>query len=189
MEPSDKALVRACRGGDEAAWEKLVARYQRLIFSIPRRAGLNESSASDVFQNVFTSLVTRLDSIEQPERLQAWLVTAAKRETWRFIFREKESGESYDHLDDDQHKLPEFADKGPLADEELLRLERQHTIRAAVSALDERCRNLITSLYYRVEPPPYSEIALDLGVPEGSIGPTRARCLKKLMRLLKDAEI
>lgn len=187
--PTDDALVSACRRGDEAAWERLVARYQRLIYSIPRRAGLDEFAASDVFQNVFASLVARLDSIEQPERLHAWLVTAAKRETWRLIFRQRASGESYENLDSDQRDWPEFRDEAPLPEEELLRLEKEHRIRTAVISLDERCRDLVTLLFYCSEPPPYSEIASALGIPEGSIGPTRARCLKKLMRLLKDEGI
>lgn len=189
MEPSDETLVSACRRGDEAAWEKLVARYQRLIYSIPRRAGLDEFSSSDVFQNVFASLVSRLDSIEQPERLQAWLVTAAKRETWRLISQRKASGVSYDLHDGDATELLEFEDRSPLADEVLLSLETQHNIRTAVSALDNRCRDLITMLFYGDEAPAYSEIAASLLIPEGSIGPTRARCLKKLMKLLKDAGI
>src|SRR5690242_11091622 len=85
MNLSDEALVLACRRGDEAAWETLVERFQRLIYTIARRAGLDEDAATDVFQNVFASLVERLDRIEQPDRIQAWLVTAAKRESWRAV--------------------------------------------------------------------------------------------------------
>lgn len=189
MEPSDEALVSACRRGDEVAWEKLVARYQRLIYSIPRRAGLDEFSSSDVFQNVFAGLVSRLDSIEQPERLKAWLVTAAKRETWRLISQRKTSGVSYDSHDGESREIPEIEDRSPLPDEELLSLETQHNIRTAVSALDDRCRELITRLFYCDEPPAYSEIAASLRIPEGSVGPTRARCLKKLMSRLTDVGI
>ncbi|HKP13543.1 MAG TPA: sigma factor, partial [Blastocatellia bacterium] len=85
MKLSDEALVLACRRGDETAWETLVERFQRLVYTISRRAGLDEDAAADVFQNVFASLVERLDRIEQPDRIQAWLVTTAKRETWRAI--------------------------------------------------------------------------------------------------------
>jgi len=186
MEPSDHALVSACRRGDEPAWEKLVSRYQRLIYSIPRRAGLDESAASDVFQNVFASLVSKLDKIEQPDRIQAWLVTAAKRETWRAILSQKTYGESLDSCEDDERDRFDLPDKAPLADEEMLRLEMQHNVRTAVGSLDDRCRELVTLLFYRPDTPPYSEIARTLRIPEGSIGPTRARCMKKLMSLLQD---
>ena len=64
-------------------------------------------------------------------------------------------------------------------------LEEQHRIRTALSLLDERCKTLLELLFYAPEPPSYAEIAAALGVPEGSIGPTRARCLAKLLRMLK----
>lgn len=187
METTDESLVLACRRGDESAWEKLVLRYQRLVYSIPRRAGLDESLASDVFQNVFTNLVARLDQIEQPDRVQAWLVTATRRETWRLILKQKSWRRFSDGPGDDDAETIEVQDNAPLPEEELLRLERQHSVRAAVSLLDDRCRELVTLLFYSAEPPPYSDVAAKLGLPEGSIGPTRARCLKKLMRILESA--
>ena len=63
-------------------------------------------------------------------------------------------------------------------------MELQHEVRTAVAALDGRCRELLTLLFYREDPPPYSEIASALGLREGRGGPTRARCLEKLLRLL-----
>src|SRR6185369_17971886 len=91
MNLSDEALVLACRRGDETAWEALIERFQRLIYSIPRRAGLDEDAAADVFQNIFANLVERLDRIEQPDRIHAWLVTTAKRETWRAVLSRNDS--------------------------------------------------------------------------------------------------
>jgi RNA polymerase sigma factor (sigma-70 family) len=75
-------------------------------------------------------------------------------------------------------------DESPLPDEQLLVLEEQHRIRTAVAQLDERCQTLVRLLFYQSEPPSYAEVAEVLGVPEGSIGPTRARCLGKLLRIL-----
>jgi len=69
----------------------------------------------------------------------------------------------------------------------LLRLEQQHQVRTAMCALDERCRKLLTLLFYQPEPPTYADIAALLGTTEGSIGPTRARCLQKLCQLLDQA--
>jgi len=85
MNPSDKQLLLACRQGHESAWEALIDRYQRLIYAIPRRAGLDKDAAADVFQEVFATLFEKLNDIAEPDRLQAWLVTTAKRKTWRLI--------------------------------------------------------------------------------------------------------
>lgn len=185
MESSDKQLISACRRGEEAAWEKLVHRYQRLIYTIPRRAGLDEDQAAEVFQEVFTTLLEKVDDIEQPERLQAWLVTTARRKTWRLISRARPLEQASYENDDADDSLLELPDNAPLPDEVLSRLEEQHRIRSALAELDERCKRLLQMLYYEAEAPAYSAIAAVLGTPEGSIGPTRARCLKKLARILK----
>lgn len=188
MNLSDEALVLACRRGDEAAWETLIGRFQRLIYSIPRRAGLDEDAAADVFQNVFASLVERLDRIEQPDRIHAWLVTTAKRETWRAVLNRNESRSAASAEDEtDADLLARLPDNARLPDEVLLEMEKQHTVRTAVGALDERCNQLLTLLFYHAEPPAYAEIASRLGISAGSIGPTRARCLQKLLRILDDS--
>lgn len=185
MERSDEELVLACRRGDERAWEALILRFQRLVYSIPRRAGLDEDLAAEVFQGVFATLVEHLDRIGQPARVGAWLVTTARRETWRVSRRERGAWSWPAGEADGEHEAEQVPDGEPLPEETLLRLEEQHRMRTAVAALDDRCRRLITLLFYRAEPPPYAAIAAQLGVPEGSIGPTRARCLQKLRRLLE----
>jgi RNA polymerase sigma factor (sigma-70 family) len=181
MDPSDEALVLACRRGDVAAWEALIARYQRLIYTIARRAGLDADQSADVFQRVFAALVENLDDIEQPALIGAWLVTTARREAWRLSKQERTWKT---HPDDDRNHAPVLLDRAALPDEVVLRLEEQHNVRTAVVALDERCRHLLTLLFYRSDPPPYAEIAATLGMREGSIGPIRARCLQKLRRHL-----
>ena len=184
MDDSDLQLVSDCRRGDQLAWEKLVRRYQRLIYAIPRRAGLNEDEAAEIFQDVFTTLFEKLNDIEDPERLQAWLVTTTRRRTLRTISRMPERVRPDDSANDDITRAEALRDPSPLPDEQLLTLEEQHQIRTAVSQLDERCQTLVRLLFYQREPPSYAEVARVLGVPEGSIGPTRARCLGKLLRLL-----
>jgi RNA polymerase sigma factor (sigma-70 family) len=182
---NDEQLLAACRRGDEDAWEALVLRYQRLIYAIPRRAGLDEDAAAEIFQDVFTTLLESIETIEQPSRLQAWLVTTAKRKTWRAVGRARgvrgfsaEEGEG----EGEMYALP---DESALPDEALARLEEQHLVRAALDELEGRCRTLLQMLFYAPETPPYSEIAAALGTSEGSIGPTRARCLRKLLDALK----
>jgi RNA polymerase sigma factor (sigma-70 family) len=181
---TDEQLLLACRRGDEGAWEALVRRYQRLIYAVPRRAGLDEDAAAEVFQDVFTTLIQNIETIEQPGRLHAWLVTTARRKTWRVISRAKNLRPFDDDEEGRENEMLSIADERMLPDAALQQLEQQHLVRAAVAELGERCRKLLTLLFYEPEPPPYSEIAAALGTPEGSIGPTRARCLKKLMEVL-----
>lgn len=181
---SDEAVLAACRGGDQSAWEALVIRYQRLVYAVPRRAGLDQDGAADVFQDVFATLVENIRAIEQPARLRAWLVTTARFKTWRAVRGVRASRLS----DGGEDALLAVPDAAMPPDEALEQLEEQHAVRAAVAALDDRCRELITLLFYRPEPPPYSEVAAALGMPEGGVGPTRARCLRKLLRLLDGRE-
>ena len=185
MEDSDLQLVLACRRGDQLAWEKLIRRYQRLIYTIPLRAGLDEDHAAEIFQDVFTTLFEKLNDIEQPEKLQAWLVTTTRRKTLHVVSQAL-GQQSHVNTDESPDVATLIRDETPLPDEQLMILEEQHRIRTALSSLDERCRTLLEMLFYLAEPPSYTEIATTLGVPEGSIGPTRARCLAKLLRVLKN---
>ena len=181
MEPSDAALVEACRRGNEAAWETLVRRYQRYVHAIPRRAGLDEDAAADVFQEVFSALIQGLDRLEEPDRLGAWMLTTAKRATWRMLRRRMVARTGPAALDDDAEAIP---DSDPLPDSVLLGMEEQVAVRTALGTLDERCRRLMTLLFYTPDPPAYGEVARKLGLAEGSIGPIRARCLERLLRRL-----
>lgn len=185
MEPPDEALVLACRRGDADAWEALIARYQRLIYAIPSRAGLDAELSAEVFQNVFATLLKNLDRIEQPSRIRAWLVTAARRATWRLIRRNR-NVRSFRESEDAEDEINEIPDGAALPEDELVRLQEQHIIRTGVAALDERCRRLLTLLYYGPSRQSYEEIAAALDMSVGSIGPIRARCLQKLRRLLED---
>ena len=187
MRRTDKELLIACRNGDESSWEALVDRYQRLIYTIPRRAGLDQDQASEVFQDVFVTLLEKIDDINDPDRLHAWLVTAARRKTWRLLTKERAlKGVVPDDEDEADNGLATIADGNPLPDEVLLKIEEQHRVRTALGELDDRCQRLLTLLYYETDPPSYAEIAEAFGTSEGSIGPTRARCLKKLLNLLEE---
>src|ERR1041385_2024774 len=168
MQPTDRELLIACREGDESAWEVLVDRYQRLIYAIPRRAGLNEDQASEVFQEVFVTLFEKMNDINEPDRLHAWLVTTARRKTWRLLSKERVQSTKAGDGDAGDEALA-VVDNALLPDETLVRLEEQHRIRTALADLDPRCRQLLTMLYYQAEPPPYSDVATALGMPEGSI--------------------
>lgn len=184
--PEDGHLIEACLAGDEAAWEALVRRYQRLVYSIPIRYGLTEEAAGDVFQSVCVSLLTHLPAIEDRGRLASWLITTATRETWRTAGRgrrEAPIGEGGD-AEGDGRALPETADDRPLAEEEQIRLEERQQLREAVDRLPDRCRELIGLLYFSEDRLSYEEISRRTGTPVASIGPTRARCLEKLRKAM-----
>jgi RNA polymerase sigma factor (sigma-70 family) len=160
----------------------LVRRYQRLVYTIPLRAGLDKDASADVFQEVFATLVRRLDTIEDPDRLSAWILTTAKRTTWRLVRQARAARVSEQVLESEALELP---DTEPLPEHVVAQLEQQHEVRTALCSLDERCRRLLTMLFYAPGPPlPYSSVAAELGMAEGSIGPVRARCLERLLRLL-----
>jgi RNA polymerase sigma factor (sigma-70 family) len=184
MKDTDLELVLACRRGDQLAWEKLIRRYQRLIYAIPLRGGLGEDQAAEIFQDVFTTLFEKLHNIHEPERLHAWLVTTARRKTLRALSKEHLEQRSAEP-NEQEDAAAAIRDDAPLPDEQLLMLEEQHRIRTAMSLLDERCKTLLEMLFYAAEPPSYAEIARAMGIPEGSVGPTRARCLGKLLQLMK----
>ena len=176
----DPELIEACLKGNGQAWEALLVRYQRLIYSIPLRYGLPEHDANDVFQNVSLLLWENLGNIRDRARLGAWLVITTRRECWRMMRQRRQNvtvseGETLDML------LP----TGPLSEDEFLAMELQSQVRAAVEYMDGPCRELLTLLFYTEPRPAYSEIAQRLTLSEGSIGPTRSRCLEKLLKILE----
>lgn len=188
---TDAELVQRCRQGSEVAWRALVVRFQRLIYTVPRRAGLGEDAAADVFQLTFSRLFDHLDRIEQPDRIQAWLVTTARFETLRLL-RERSRQVSMTPStqgggdDNDVDPMELIADDAALPEDQLSDLQQQHRVRRAVAQLDERSQALVELLFLQDEPLPYAEIALRLGIAEGSIGPTRARVLSKLRAAMGD---
>ena len=179
---SDEELVAACRAGKEAAWDALVGRYERLVYTVPSRFGLTPAEVEDVFQTVWLLLLKNLPTLRQPDRLAAWLVTTARRECW-----ERRRGADF-------HRLS-FVAPGSLpadswveeqtAEEIAADYEEHRALNDALAQLDEPCRRLLHSLYSDANDLSYAEIAAHLRMPIGSIGPTRARCLKKLKEIME----
>jgi RNA polymerase sigma factor (sigma-70 family) len=171
----DTALVQACLAGDQDAWEQLVEKYARLVYSVARRCGLSEADADDVLQVVFTTLFRRLHGLRDQARLSSWLITTTYRESWRVGRTPGRHVELGATIVDDQAPPSELA----------ARCERDQLVREAMAALDERCRDLLTALFLVDDGAAYADVAERLGMPVGSIGPTRARCFKKLESLLR----
>jgi RNA polymerase sigma factor (sigma-70 family) len=183
----DATLVARCRGGDEAAWAQLVLRYQRLVYAIVRRFGDDEHAAADVFQTVFTRLLQHLPKLAEPHRLQAWIVTTAKREAL-LQRRRAQRTVSTSRRDEGGDEAPDWepADDADGPEQSLDDLQQHHAVRRAMDRLDERCRSLLLLLFRDDdERVPYEEVARRLGLPVGSIGPTRSRCLGKLRGLME----
>jgi RNA polymerase sigma factor (sigma-70 family) len=119
--------------------------------------------------------------------VRAWLVTTARRETQRLSQKVSRTQPLVAETHEEEIKTPGILlDPSPLPDQVIAELEEQHLVRVALAKLDERCNRLLTLLFYQPEPMPYDQIAASLGISVGSIGPTRARCLQKLGKLLKD---
>jgi len=173
----DAALLRACLAGDQDAWTTLVNRYTRLVYSIALKSGLNEDDAGDVVQNVFTIVLRRLESLQQPDRFSAWLITTSHRESWRVKKLQP------DHLSGDG---AEPIDPDPTAETLVVEWERASLTHQALAQLGDRCQRLLNLLFLHEAEPGYEAIAAELGIAVGSIGPIRGRCLKQLKRYLAE---
>jgi RNA polymerase sigma factor (sigma-70 family) len=182
-EPSDADILQGCRDGDEAAWQRLVSRYERLVYSIPLRLGLSRDDASEVFQQSFATLLGSIDAVRDPAKIGGWLATVARRHAWRIIARGKVEVQFPDESEADEIG----ADAALLGRSDIDTLERQDLalwLAQGLAKLGGRCQNLLQMLYFDPEPPSYAELARRVDVPIGSIGPTRARCLEQLRKLL-----
>jgi RNA polymerase sigma factor (sigma-70 family) len=180
---SDTDLLMACQQGEEDAWGALVGRYERLVYTIPYRYGLTPSEVSDVFQSVWLALLRNLGSLRQPDRIAAWLVTTTRRECW-----ERRRGGSYKKefsSELDSNIIKTKSDE-PSPDELVSTYERHEALRQAMEHLEPRCRRLIHLLYFDPSIPSYADVSEMLSMPIGSIGPMRARCLKKLRKIMAD---
>jgi RNA polymerase sigma factor (sigma-70 family) len=188
-EPTDQddaALVARCLRGDGDAWAVLVSRYQRLVYAIVTRMGLDEHVAADVFQTVFARLYQHLGRIGDPRRLQAWIVTTAKRES--LLQRQRGQRTVSMTREDESHEDGgewDVADEALIPEDALAELQQLNQLRNALEKLDVRCRDLLRMLFREDDDKlAYDEVARTLGVPVGSIGPTRSRCLAKLRELV-----
>ena len=170
-------LVTHARNGNQRAWDALVERYVPLIWSICRRYRLCGADANDVGQSVWLQLVDQLDRIRDPAALPGWLATTTRRECGRVL-----------RAAHGPHAAVRVPDAGNIPDEqagtveqELLVAERHGALREAFLYLPPRDQQLIV-LLIEDPPVPYAEISARLGIPVGSIGPNRRRCLEKLRR-------
>jgi RNA polymerase sigma factor (sigma-70 family) len=173
-------LLRRAAVGDTRAWERLVDKFGRLIWSITRDFNLKESDAADVFQTTWMRLIEHVDRIEHPDRVGSWLAATARNECLRCLATHKRLV----LITEEDVVLDDRAEHGAEVDEALLAGERAQTVRAAMAHLPQRGQRLLELLM--ADPPvSYAEISDELGLPVGSIGPTRGRLLARLRGLLE----
>jgi RNA polymerase sigma factor (sigma-70 family) len=171
--PDVEQLVSAARAGDATAWDSLVDRYLPLVTAVIARLRLSPADADDVNQTVWLRLVEHLDGLREPRALPGWLATTARHEGLRVIKR-RGRDLPVDPSGTALETAEEF-DPGEALVEDL----RSHALREAMMELPEKRRELLLLLL--AEPPlSYDEISARLGIPRGSIGPTRARALEQL---------
>jgi RNA polymerase sigma factor (sigma-70 family) len=173
--PDDVAdLVRAAAAGDQTAWYALVERFSALPWAVCRSCRLSASDAADVNQIVWLRLIEHLGRLRQPERLAGWLVTVTRRECLRVLTQRGREGGN----------VPgDLVDQGDGGEARLLAAERALAVRVALERIPPRCQALLKLL---VADPgaSYEDVSRALGMPVGSIGPTRLRCLEQLRRAM-----
>lgn len=170
-------LVSAARTGNNDALGQIVTELSPLLWQVARAAGLSSGDAEDVLQTVWLRLVAQLDNIHDSAALVGWLVTTAKREAWRV----RAAGRK--QLPADQELLAQLPDEGPGSEEQVILDDQRRTLWVAIGRLSTRCQELLRIIAFAPRPD-YATVAAALGMPVGSIGPTRGRCLAKLRALL-----
>jgi RNA polymerase sigma factor (sigma-70 family) len=171
-------LLAHATAGDQRAWDALVEQHARLLWAVARSYRLDQADAADVVQTTWLRLVEHLDRIEDPSRLVGWLVTTTRRECLRVLRR---SGRER-LVSADEGTLDIADEAAPPLDAGLINDERNAELWRAFGQLPERCQRLLRIAV--AMPKAYDEVSAALGMPVGSIGPTRARCLTRLRALL-----
>jgi RNA polymerase sigma factor (sigma-70 family) len=175
----DERLVRECLAGSQDAWSQLIDRYKNLIFSIPLRYGFSKEDAADIFQEVCVGLMSQLKNVKEPRALPKWLIQVTSHKCFHWAHRQKRNSKSEPITGTEV----EFQ-VAPETIEIVRRSEQEQLLREAIGRMPERCRRLVTMLFFEEPPRPYREVAADLGVAIGSIGLLRHRCIQGLRKAL-----
>lgn len=170
---TDSYLIEACLDGQEQAWSVLIQRYSRLIYTIPLRFGFTKMVADEIFQETCLILLEKMDTLQEKERVRSWLVTVCRRVCIQRL-KQKDVSHSIHDI--------EIDGRFPALDSDIIQLEQHHLVHDALSRMPPRCQQLIQMLFFEVPPATYEQIAEELGISVGSIGPTRLRCLDKLQQ-------
>jgi len=176
----DERLVQDCLAGDEKAWNTLIDKYKRLIYSVPVKYGFSPDDAGDIFQNVCIDLFTNLAKLRKVESLRSWLITVATHKC--FHWKKQQKGDV--ELDAMEQEIAE--ELAAAAPQMLQDVQEEQAVRDAIERLTPRCAQLVKLLFYEQPPVPYNEVAQKLGLATGSIGFIRGRCLNRLQKILAE---
>jgi RNA polymerase sigma factor (sigma-70 family) len=166
------SLVSAAKSGDNLAWSRLVGRFDQMLRSVARSYRLSSQDVDDAVQATWVQLYEHVESVRDTSAVAAWLATTVRRQSLHILQRRVR-----EHLTDEPELM--VADEARAADEALIEGERRLVLTRALSTLPDRQRKLMT-LIASERAPDYKEIGAALGMPVGSIGPTRARCMARL---------
>jgi RNA polymerase sigma factor (sigma-70 family) len=184
MEPDDPTeiaeLAKQAAAGEHQAWNALVKRFNGLVWAIIRRYRLGPADAQDVSQVVWLRLLENLGSLREPGHLGGWLATTTRRECLRLI-----KG-PYPAIPTPDDQLEAKSDPRPSPEEIISAEDQKRVVFEVIGKLGERCQQLLELTAHQL---PYHMISDLLGIPVGSIGPTRGRCLNQLRQLLRAAGI
>lgn len=170
------AYLERARAGDNAALQEIAREMTPLLWHIARTEGLPAGQVPDVVQTVWLELLRRMREIRSPQALTAWLTTTTRREAWRVQRRSRRHAD----VDADLETLP---DPAPAATDQIVTRERNQVLMDHFRNLSQRCQALLR-IVAEVDRPDYDVVAKALGMPKGSIGPTRGRCLARLREML-----
>jgi RNA polymerase sigma factor (sigma-70 family) len=173
-------LVNDAKRGRREAVGELVSELSPLLWQVARASGLSSSDAEDVLQSVWLNLLASLDDIRTPGSLTSWLVTATRRQAWRVRAADRRQRPV------DYEWLTAIPDAGADSEQRLIMKDEQRELWEALRSLPGRCQKLLRIVAF-VPRPDYDDIAARLGMPRGSVGPTRGRCLDKLRSALDGA--
>jgi RNA polymerase sigma factor (sigma-70 family) len=172
-----EGLLRDARDGSHGALDQLVGELTPMLWHAARAAGLSQPDAEDVAQTAWLNLVSHLNEIRNPAALKSWLITTTRREAWRVRAAYRKT------VPTDHDWLMEIPDLAADSEERVIVKDEQRALWAALRELPPRCQELLRIVAF-VPRPDYDVVAQNLGIPRGSVGPTRGRCLEKLRSAL-----
>lgn len=163
FEQDDYLLVQRCLSGDNSAFDKLINRYKRQVFTVIYRMVRNPTDAEDLAQDTFIKAYRALSGYDPRYPFITWLFKIGHNTAIDHLRANKTETLSMD--DDDSSVEDECFDQKLM--ESVDGLSDKSLIEKALSALPANYREIL-ALRHQQEFS-YAEIAQALGIPEGTV--------------------